>query len=366
MRSVLVGVALVAACASASPTTSTLSSACGPVRWGPIDAPTWVSMGSATNLTVFVDGATVPIAGSMGAHPRDRRPVFRTQFPLTPALRYRVRSLGGCEATFAVAPLPSNRPAARAVAIYPTADALPANILRFYVYFAQPMAEGAFLDHVRLTHVESGQDLSGVFFDNIYELWSADRKRITLLVDPGRVKTGLQAHAVRGRAFTPGQTYALHIESSWPTIDGRPLAKGFTKIFQAAEPVRKPVDPRRWRLDLPNPGTRQPLRVDFIEPVDHVSVSHFVQVQSAEGEPIGGRWLLAPGERQASWTPHRPWAPAIDSHRLVVVGRFEDIAGNNVNAAFDHHASAFVSENENQTVTVVFGPAAAKTRRSIN
>ncbi len=42
------------------------------------------------------------------------------------------------------------------------------------------------------------------FFDNVYELWSDDHRQITILVDPGRVKTGLKENLKRGRAFIAG------------------------------------------------------------------------------------------------------------------------------------------------------------------
>ena len=351
MRAPIASLWVLAACASTS--TPAPVANCATVRWGPAAAPTWVKMGNAETLTVFVNGAQVPVAGTMTTH--EGAPAFRPAFPLAAGLQYRARSGRGCEATFEVA-APDHRPSnARAVAIYPRADALPENILRFYVYFSEPMAEGNFLDHVRLTHLESGEDLSGVFFDNIYELWSRNRQRITLLVDPGRVKTGLQANQQRGRAFRAGQTYELRIRSSWPTIDGRTLAKGLTKVFRAIPEDREGIDPSRWQLDLPSAGTRAPLRVDFAEPVDHVSVAQFVQVRTPGGQRLQGRWALDDDERTGQWIPRQPWTAPIESHRLVVGGRFEDVAGNNVNGAFDHKIGTLPAGGEDRTITVQFG-----------
>ncbi|MEO0754423.1 MAG: hypothetical protein AAFY85_06450, partial [Pseudomonadota bacterium] len=73
--------------------------------------------------------------------------------------------------------------------IYPTSDVLPANLLRFYVYFSEPMQRSAALEHVTLRSVSTGKAVTGAFFQSRYDLWSTDGRRLTLLLDPGRVKS---------------------------------------------------------------------------------------------------------------------------------------------------------------------------------
>ena len=324
---------------------------CAPVTWEPPRAPERIRVATRTEVALFVDGALVPVAGTTTR--RARSTVFRPKWPLVPGIRYRLRWTADCEASYDVPP-PANTQA-RPLQIYPKASRLPENVLRFYVYFSRPMAEGRFTAHVRLTHVESGRNLSGVLFDNIYELWSADRKRITLLVDPGRVKTGLGANQRQGRAFVPGQTYALTVLSSWTTIDGHPLSQGLTKTFKATAQDRQPVIPRRWQWKLPAAGTRKPVRIDFLEPVDHVSVGHFLRIQAPDGSLLEGRWRMGLDDRSADWTPAEPWSKPVKDHRIRVHGRFEDIAGNNLNAAFDHQVGALPDTSEDRVVTIRFG-----------
>ncbi|MEL7369957.1 MAG: hypothetical protein AAFN74_13645, partial [Myxococcota bacterium] len=98
-----------------------------------------------------------------------------------------------------------------------------------------------------------------------------------------------------------------------------------------------------------------PLLVDFIEPVDHVSVSHFVKVLGPHGGQLEGVWRLEPKETRAAWTPRRPWSGRIEAHRLVVHGRFEDIAGNNVNGAFDHRVGDLAAGGEDRWLQIPFG-----------
>ncbi|MEN0066190.1 MAG: hypothetical protein AAGA48_28875 [Myxococcota bacterium] len=274
-------------------------------------------------------------------------PAFYPDLPFTPGLSYTVAS-GDCTANVTI---PATKPfAPHVVGVFPSAGALPENVLRFYVTFSQPMAEGNFLSHLRLERLDTGEDLTGVFFDNIHELWSADRRRITLLVDPGRVKTGLVAHNELGRAFAAGGHYRLHILPTWTSVAGAPLESSYVHDFRAVEEDRERVRPGVWTLHVPDAGTRAPLGIDFGEPVDHVSVHRLVRIRAPNGTLLEGQWRLGPGERTAEWTPVGPWMAPIHDHRLVVSGRFEDIAGNNLNAAMDHEMDERRPGDEGQPV----------------
>lgn len=304
---------------------------CGRVTFDDQPEPRWVQLDGAAPTVVAVAGGTRPVAGR--THEGPQGPAFYPTFPLTPGLTYSVQS-ADCQTEFTVPRAAKSTP--RVVAVYPSAPEIPENVLRFYVQFSRPMAEGDFLRHVRLERADTGENLTGVFFDNIHELWSSDRTRITLLVDPGRVKTGLKAHQALGRAFEAGGRYRLHVLPTWTSAVGVPLDSGFVHEFSATVEDRQRVDPHTWTLSLPASGTRDPLRVDFHESVDHVSVHRLVRVASPAGEPLRGEWELGTHERTAAWTPRVPWGPDIASHRLMVSGRFEDVAANNLNAALDH------------------------------
>ncbi|MEM6956238.1 MAG: hypothetical protein AAF645_11135, partial [Myxococcota bacterium] len=248
-------------------------------------------------------------------------------------VRYRFRG-NRCEGMFALPDAPHRAP--EVVAVYPRADPLPENILRFYIQFSEPMFDGDFLRHLRLENVTTGEDLTGVFFDNQHELWSHDRRRITLLVDPGRVKTGLAANRERGRAFRAGDRYRLRVLRSWMSLRRQALAHEHVFEFTAAPEDREAVNPSRWQLALPRVGSRDPLRVRFDEPMDHVAVMRMLSLRTANGEPLGGRWQLDQGGERATWTPCANWPETLQGIVLRVEGRFEDVAGNNINAALDH------------------------------
>lgn len=321
---------------------------CGHVRVDPAALPRWVELAAdEAEVEVRVAGASTPVAGSMAAEASAPTRRFEPVFPFTPGLVYVVRA-GDCERRFSVPSEPPPEPVVRAV--YPRSETIPENILRFYIYFSEPMADGDFLSHLRLEDVDTGEELTGVFFENIYELWSQDRRRITVLVDPGRVKTGLQAHRRWGRAFTAGHTYRLHVLPTWRSVRGATLREEYTATYRAVAEDRRRVDVGAWQLRPPASGSLEPLIVDFLEPVDHVSVHRMLSVVGASGERVEGRWQLERGERVARFAPRAPWSRDASEHALRADGRFEDIAGNNLGASFDHAIGEVRAEGEDRIV----------------
>ncbi|MEO0323770.1 MAG: hypothetical protein AAF447_12490 [Myxococcota bacterium] len=302
-------------------------------------SPRWVDVPGAHSAAVFVAGAERPVAGSLApARPLGagvaRR--FRPAFAFAPGLTYEVRT-ARCRASFAVPRLEAAAP--RVMAVYPRSPSIPENVLRFYVTFSEPMADAASSVPIRLLR-EGGEDLSGVFFRPDEALWSADRRRLTLLVDPGRVKTGLRAHRTLGRAFVAGERYRLEVRAGWPSLAGKPLETPFVHRFVATPEDRAKVDPARWCVRTTEGAAGARLTVGFGEPVDHASVQRLLRVANADDVLVPGSWTLGAGDAQARWTPAEPLGAAFGSHRLLVGARFEDVAGNDLRAAFDHGVGA--------------------------
>ncbi len=312
---------------------------CAPLTIDPRPSPRWVDVPGPGPVEVYVAGAERPIAGSL-APPRQeaagevRR--FRPAFALSPGLSYEVRTTT-CRSELAVAPL--DVPAPRVLAVHPRSEALPENLLRFYVTFSEPMADAPSNVPVRLRR-EGGEDLSGVFFHPREALWSADRRRLTLLVDPGRVKTGLRAHRALGRAFAAGQRYRLEVPAGWRSLAGKDLGTPFVHRFVATAEDRAPVDPGRWCLRTAEGPEGAQLTVEFGEPVDHSSVGRLLQVEGPGATLVAGAWTLDASDARARWTPDSPLRAPLRAHRLLVDPRFEDVAGNDLRAAFDHAPGA--------------------------
>ncbi|TDR32137.1 Ig-like domain-containing protein [Hydromonas duriensis] len=217
--------------------------------------------------------------------------------------------------------------------IYPSTQKIPENVLRFYIQFSQPMQEMGILQHVHLTDSE-GHNLSGVFYENQYELWNNNRTKVTLIVDPGRVKTGLEAHEQMGRAFVAGQTYHLTVDNQLLNFAGEKLEKPYTKEFVGVtEDITAPRI-QNWRISEPQHGTTEALYIDFKEPLDHISAQTLIKVLHHNHE-VNGAVTLSQDESVWQFTPSEPWQ-ADGTYELIVNAQLEDIASNSLDLAFEH------------------------------
>lgn len=233
-------------------------------------------------------------------------------------------------------------------AVYPTADTLPENLLRFYIYFNQPMKTEDTLSHVYLTD-ENGKRLEGVFLANKVNLWSPDRKRLTLLFDPGRVKTGLVAHNTLGRALQAGSTYQLIVDAG--AINQKPCSSIYTKKFTVAAPNYEKPGINRWRISQPAKNTKQPLTIKFNVPIDHTSLAYRIRVKNSVGENVSG--LIDIGSQEQEWifTPNNNWSEK-EIYTLSVDPILEDIVGNRITGLFDQPSLIEDSRNRNRAIEV--------------
>ncbi|MEL6167472.1 MAG: hypothetical protein AAFR35_02190 [Pseudomonadota bacterium] len=241
-----------------------------------------------------------------------------------------------------------------AVDIYPTASELPENILRFYVYFPRPMAATAGLDDVRLLDAK-GFPVNGVFLPNRDNLWSPDRQRLTLLLDPGRVKTGLSAHEAMGRALVVGQSYTLEV--SGEILDASDCALGTDRqhSFSVIAADLSAPNPADWSLTTPRAETTEPVIVDLATAHDHLSLAYRLRVVDAASNIVPGSIALGPDETSWLFSPRTPWRAA--SYALLVDERLEDLAGNRPGRLFDQPASVAVTAWDSRRV---FTPGSAR------
>lgn len=216
--------------------------------------------------------------------------------------------------------------------VYPSADSLPENLLRLYVYFSHPMQRKDALSSIRLLD-DNGQEVDGAFLANRYDLWSSNNKRLTVLFDPGRVKTGLVAHESMGRAIQAGNSYELVIDKSLSTLAGAQLTETYRKKFSVTKVDFDPPDLSKWKLSKPNVGSKEALVVDVNGPHDHVSLAYRVRVKTRSGDVVRGSIELRNSERQWRFTPESPWPGG--TYSLVVNSLLEDIAGNRMTGTFE-------------------------------
>jgi hypothetical protein len=228
-------------------------------------------------------------------------------------------------------------PAARVVAIHPSAEEVPRNLLRFYLHFSAPMSEGFVAEHVHVVDALTGEPLLGVLLPMEPELWDPERTRVTVLFDPARIKQGLAPHREAGYPLCEGATVEVVVDDGFADAHGRPLADAFHRRYRVGGDVRRRVEPAEWELCAPAAGSRDPVVIGFDRPLDHALLRRCLVVVDADGDGdatrVPGRAEVPDGERSWEFTPAAGWHDA--PYGLVVDTTLEDLAGNSVARVFD-------------------------------
>jgi hypothetical protein len=259
---------------------------------------------------------------------------FEPRFPFVPGVAYRVVFREGkSEITkeFTI-PKPKVEPGLVA-AIFPSAEKLPENTLRFYVQFSKPMRRGEIYQHITLTNDTDHKLVDLPFLELDEELWSADRKRLTLLVDPGRIKREVKPREDLGPALESGKKFTLKISKNWHDADNEPLTETFAKSFTVTAPQREAIDPERWTILPPAAMTRGKLSVQLGRPHDSALLRRLIWVEDTNGKKIDGEVSLAKTESIWEFVPKSDWASG--NFQIVIASHLEDICGNRVGEPFE-------------------------------
>ncbi len=231
-----------------------------------------------------------------------------------------------------VRPRPDAAAITEVLAIYPTATEVPRNLLRFSVWFSARMSEGRAAAHIRLLD-EVGGVIAGALLPTEYELWDTERRRLTVLLDPARIKRGLEAHRQEGYPLRSGAAVRLVVDQHMHDARGNGLRAAAERTYLVGADERRHVEPHAWTLTAPPRQTLEPLTIAFDRPLDHGLLTRCLRAVGPDGRTVGGTADIGPGERSWRLTPRREWVPG--SHRLLVDPDLEDLAGNSVARVFD-------------------------------
>ncbi len=259
---------------------------------------------------------------------------FKPRFPVAFDLPHAASlSVPGGEALALSLTLPRPDAApARLVGVSPDGEKLPENLLKFYLTFSKPMRRGEAYRRVAILDAD-GVPVEAPFLELDEELWSPDGKRLTLFIDPGRIKRGLRPREESGPVFEAGKRYKLRVSAGWPDAAGRPLAESTERAYEVTAPLAEVIDPAGWEVVAPR--TRQgALEVRFGRPLDRALLEHAIAVVGSDGGRVLGLVDVPPGGATWRFTPARPvWGPG--AYKLVIDPRLEDLAGNRVGRLFD-------------------------------
>jgi len=256
---------------------------------------------------------------------------FVPRFPFIGGTAYAV-VIGGVTAAVLVHPRTEHPATTEVIDIRPSAAQVPRNLLRFYIRFSAPMSEGYATRQVRLAD-DLGQELPGALLPAEHELWDGDRRRLTVLLDPARIKRGLAGHRQAGYPLRYGQPFRLVVDDGFLDAAGVRLRARAERRYQVGAHQRDRIDPGSWVLTVPARGSFDPLDVAFGRPLDHGLLARCLRVVDPDDRVVDGRPDIGPQERSWLLAPRAAWAPG--THRLVIDSVLEDLAGNSVSRVFD-------------------------------
>jgi hypothetical protein len=279
----------------------------------------------------------------LGTYSVDDRVVrFLPQFPVQRGLKYRATFFPAklndlkTSGQILTANFQLGKPTTNATTVvkqvYPTSDTLPENLLKFYVHFSAPMRRGHIYDYIHLRNA-AGRDVQLPFLEIDEELWNPDMTRLTLFIDPGRIKRGVQPLEEIGPALEQGKSFTLVIDREWPDANGALLKESFRKTFQVGPPDRTSIDTAAWKIQAPKTGSHAPLAVRFSKPMDHALAQRVIRVADKSNRLLEGSIALEDHEQHWTFVPKEAWRPG--PHALLVEKTIEDLAGNNIGKAFE-------------------------------
>src|SRR5271156_4731006 len=207
------------------------------------------------------------------------------------------------------------------IRISPQARVLPANTLRFYIHFPRSGEAHFDRDHLWLLNEEE-QVVRDPFLVLPQELWSPDGRRLTVLMEPGRIKRGLGADPPHDPALVVGRAYSVVVTA---------LGQAGRHTFRVSDPVLEAVNETCWRLVSPAVGSLDPAVVHFDRVMDAALCEDEIGVLTPSGEVAATRVSLAPHGTAARLIPSHPWRAG--EHRLVASERLEDVCGKRVGGA---------------------------------
>ena len=285
---------------------------------------------------------------------KDGELVFRPRFPLNPGTKYNVQVSNNEEAEpdYFIVEVPAEKTVPTKVEqIYPTSEILPENILKFYIQFSAAMQKGDVYRYLQIRKVD-GKQVELPFLEIEQELWSRDSKRLTLLLDPGRIKRGLKPREEMGPIFVLGNAYELVVDGKWPDSNGQSIGKDFVKRFRIGAEDHQQPDPNQWSIETPEENSKQPLVILLAEPLDHSMLQSAIVILNNESQPVAGRVEISTHQTQWSLIPKSPWKKG--AYSIEINSRLEDNAGNSIEKQFDVDVFNKTQPSKSQSTRLTF------------
>lgn len=223
------------------------------------------------------------------------------------------------------------------ISFSPNAENIPANTLRFYLTFSEPMARGQVANVIRLEYDNGnaqGTIVLSPFLNLDAELWGPEQKRLTLLLDPGRIKQGVGPNVDGGAPLQTGMNYRLVVSGEMISAHGVAIGDDQEAFFSVGEAQRQAINPDLWKVDFPSANTVNPLTIGFDRLMDSGASLRLIHVIDAKQNQVVG--TATTDGMLWTFTPQNAWEDT--PYFLSIAPDLEDVSGNTIESAFDASA----------------------------
>ena len=293
---------------------------------------TFESTKDAQAYKVFLKGnASTPVLGSFTLE--EEKTIFRPVIPFSKGMSYEIKHDQKTLVEFTIIEPLENAEKPKLLAMYPSQDTVPENLLKIYLVFSKPMQEvHAALDYINVYNNTKDKP-TDIFLPLQNELWNKEHTELTLWLNPGRIKRDLIPNREKGQPLERGNRYRVSISQQWQDAQGIYLEKGVVKEFYVGERDSKKPDVKNWKLQVPKKGTVGTLVIAFPEALDAMLLQETLVVRSADKEQITGTFRLGSKEQELIFQPDLVWKTS--DYQLIIDSKLEDLGGNNLNHLFD-------------------------------
>lgn len=299
-----------------------------------VKLPTNHSSKSEEALKVFVGENYLkdlpPITGKYSVN--DSTITFRPKFGFQAGMEYTAIVDGDVKPFKFVIPEKKSEQPTKVSGFFPSNDTLPANLLKVYIQFSQPMSEGMAYENIHVLN-EQGDTVFQPFLQLQPELWDLNNQRLTLWLDPGRVKRDLGPNLLHGAPLEEGQHYRVCISKNWADSNGAGLGEDFIQSFFVKAPDREMPNVNKWKINAPAPDTKGSITIHFGESLDFALAPQLLTVVDRDGQIVEGKVDLIDQETKWQFVPIYSWKPGL--YKIKVKATLEDLAGNTLNRLFD-------------------------------
>jgi hypothetical protein len=285
-------------------------------------------------LSLLADDKKTPGPSMFGKYERSGNELTLTpRFPLSAGATYRasLKAAGSTTSLDYSIPMAAAKAPPKVVKIYPSADVLPANHLRFYIYFDRPMRGGTELFKHLVILDDKGKEVEEPWL--VDEIWDEENNCLILYIHPGRIKWGVELRELMGPVLYEKRSYALVVRGEWTDLEGNKIGKDTIKKFRTTGEDRFRITLSEWKLEAPKAGTRDAVTLTLPKSIDYRSLQSGLTVTGAKGKAIDGAIAIGKDEKSWQFTPSQAWQAG--PHVVSVSPDLEDVAGNTPMRPFD-------------------------------